>query len=364
LLGLALGCLAAGMVRHPTRINGWIPYATVGMAIVFFLDSAVSFPVGVFLGLIEAPLNFTYLDRLRREQRPVAFALRWAVILTAVLGTTVLWPILAEAGAFTRSEQFLVLALAAVLVSVAAWRLLLRDALEFFLSIFCIPLYRFRFYGPGANHVPRFGPLLVIANHGAYVDPFWLGKILPRHITPMMSSQFFDLPIVSWLMRRVERTIRVQESRYRQDAPELREAVARLDRGECVLLFPEGWVRRREDQLLRRFGQGVWRILHERPRTPVVACWIEGGWRSYTSFYNGPPGRGKPIDFLRTVSIALAMPGEVPPDVLADKNATRQYLMEAVVSLRRYLPHCDGPAADAVCITAAQVSALAEADPD
>ena len=70
--------------------------------------------------------------------------------------------------------------------------------------------------------------------------------------------------------------IRVEEARLRREVPQLHEAIATLDQGEVVLLFPEGSLRRREDRPLKLFGQGVWHILHQRPLTPVVVCWIEG----------------------------------------------------------------------------------------
>ena len=74
----------------------------------------------------------------------------------------------------------------------------------------------------------------------------------------MMSSKYYDLPIISFLMRNVIGAIRVQDSDYRHTAPELDEAVRRLDRGECVMIFPEGSLRRAEHHLLRNFHQGIW----------------------------------------------------------------------------------------------------------
>ncbi len=151
------------------------------------------------------------------------------------------------------------------------------------------PVYRIRSYGPGVFSCPRRGAVLVIANHASYLDPLWLAKILPRRVTPMMTSAFYDLPVLHWLMTAIVKAIRVEVSTFRREAPELKEGIAALDRGECLVIFPEGMLRRRDDQPVRHFGQGVWHILKERPTTPVIACWIEGGWRSYFSYYNGPP---------------------------------------------------------------------------
>src|SRR5439155_13114898 len=140
------------------------------------------------------------------------------------------------------------------------------------------PFYRIRAHGPGMGRIPLRGPLLVIANHAAYLDPLFVGKVVPRRLTPMMTSYFYDKPGVHFLMAHVLRPIRVEWTAFRRDVPELREAIAALDRGACLVIFPEAYLRRKADVPLRQFGQGVWRILRERPRTPVVALWIEGGW--------------------------------------------------------------------------------------
>src|SRR5262249_30186000 len=99
-------------------------------------------------------------------------------------------------------------------------------------------------YGPGVTKVPLRGPLLIVANHTAWFDPLWIAKVVPRRIIPMMGSDFYDLPVMSWVMRRIVGAIRVQTATFRREAPELQEAIAELDRGGCVVLFPEGRLRR------------------------------------------------------------------------------------------------------------------------
>ena len=59
-----------------------------------------------------------------------------------------------------------------------------------------------------------------------------------RDITPMMTARFYDLPVMGWLMR-VFGTIRVPDKALKKDAPEIQEAIAALDRGECVVSILE-----------------------------------------------------------------------------------------------------------------------------
>jgi 1-acyl-sn-glycerol-3-phosphate acyltransferase len=220
---------------------------------------------------------------------------------------------------------------------VTAWCVFLREWFEQIVEILLWPCYRIRLHGPGVRHVPERGPLIVIANHAAWLDPVWLIKALPRRLTPLMTSIYFDRPLLRWLMTYVVPAIRVQAGGFRRETPEIERAIQVLDRGEGVLLFPEGMVRRREDVLLRAFGRGTWRMLCERPSTPVVVCWIEGGWGSFTSYANGPPLRNKPLDWRRPIDIAVCEPLVLAPELLADQRATREVLWKACLDARRYL---------------------------
>jgi hypothetical protein len=96
-------------------------------------------------------------------------------------------------------------------------------------------------------------------------------------------------------------------------------------------------LKRKEEQWLRQFGQGVWRILRDRPATPVVVCWIEGGWGSYTSYFQGPPTVNKRMDWWRPIRIAMESPRRLDAALLADQRATRAYLMQACLDARKYL---------------------------
>src|SRR5262249_36766554 len=140
-------------------------------------------------------------------------------------------------------------ALAAVGAAVAWWALL-TPTLELFTQWLLTPMYHVRAAGPGADKLPRRGPLLFVANHAAWGDPFFVAWVTPRHVRPMMTSRFYDLPFIRWLMVHIVRAIRVQHGGFRREPPELNEAAAALGRGECVAIFPEGGMRRSGDRLI------------------------------------------------------------------------------------------------------------------
>jgi 1-acyl-sn-glycerol-3-phosphate acyltransferase len=352
-LGTALGSLLASVQGHPRRTLGLVPFATTGCAVALLLvywsagpalPRASSLLMGVMAGLIHAPLRSGYLAYVPPDARGNAMSLMNAAVYVATAALVVLLYLLLYVGWLTSpSSQLLFLGLLSVLGTAISWHYLLAHAFEQVLEVILWPIYRIHGHGPGRDRIPMTGPLLIVANHACYMDPLLLGKFVPRRMTPMMLSTFYDLPIIHWLMVHIIQAIRVPESRMRREAPELNEAIAVLRAGGCVLIFPEAILRRTEEVLLRPFGQGIWRILQEVPNTPVVACWIEGGWGSFYSHLNGPPMKNKPMDWWRRIDLVFAEPEVLSPEMLADREGTRNYLRQKVLECRQQLGLPTGP---------------------
>ncbi|MCZ2342835.1 MAG: 1-acyl-sn-glycerol-3-phosphate acyltransferase [Bacteroidales bacterium] len=335
-LGWLLGAVLAGwVIRHPFRVSGLIPLAAFfwmaatgyGMVTGTWIGWLLGIPAG---GIVVAALRFL---RAYGSQLPIPEILA-VVVAVALLPVLSRW--------HGQPEEIIrifgpVLFVLTGTITAAAGVFLRRPLVELVLEPPMRLAYRYRTAGPGVHQIPRTNPCIIIANHGAYLDPLFLAGVAPRPITPMMTSSFYDKPIIRQLMLYVFDTIRVPDVAMKRDTLEITEAIAALDAGKCLVIFPEGWLRRKEEQPLRRFGRGIWQILAARPDTPVISCWIEGGWGSYLSFHNGPPTRNKRPDFRHPITVSVAEPERVPAEVLADHMATRRFLMERVLLARRLL---------------------------
>jgi 1-acyl-sn-glycerol-3-phosphate acyltransferase len=342
-LGILLASPFAGLQNVARRGVGLLPFAALGAAMALWKlagEPEKFWPhiaLGASAGLASVPLWLAWQDRAPAEARGPAMALANAASSGAAIVLALLVTYLITSRVLTPTNLHRILAGLAVVAFVVSARLLLRPILEQILEVLLWPFYRIRARGPGVGQIPKQGPLLIVANHAAWLDPLWLGKVIPRRLIPMMTSRYYDLPVLHWLMINAGHAIRVPAAKFRREAPELVDAVAALDRGEALLIFPEGSMRRREETNLRHFGQGVWRILHDRPETPVLIAWIEGNWGSFTSYRGGPPGRGKRLDLWRRIDIALEVPRVLDAEMLADQRATRECLMRACLETRRYL---------------------------
>lgn len=342
--GVAIGSLLAGLQKHPRRMLGLVPMGGVGLTIGLGYVATGDKPdlwfcalVGAMAGFINVPLAACYQSVVPADARGNAMAVRNMAdyLCAAIVGIGM--TALTHVFDLTPSAQLWIIAGVSALATLAAIWIFLREILEQLVEVVFLLMYRFRSTGPGLETFPLKGPVIVIANHSAWMDPLWLAKVLPRSMTPMMTSVFLD----NWFMRLVMvylfEVIRVEASGFRRDVPELKIAVEALDEGKCVVIFPEGRMRRSEEQPLKMFGQGVWHILKERPNTPVVVCWIEGGWGSYFSYFNGPPTKDKSFDFFRDIAIAVGEPEVVDPEILCDQRKTRLYFMEKCGKLRELL---------------------------
>jgi 1-acyl-sn-glycerol-3-phosphate acyltransferase len=341
--GFGVGSIIVALQRQGYRTLGFVPPGAFGAALG--LSWAVwttslggpCFLVGFMAALIAIPLWARSLFEIPWSNRVRGLALLSLVIVIASSGLGGLLAWLHRVGSLNWHGQLVVLSLSGVVCAVITMVWWLRELVELVFEAILCPVYRVRARGPGLTTFPERGGVIVIANHAAWFDPLWLGKIMPRPLTPLMTSRYFDMRVLHWLMTHVVKAIRVPESTFRREAPELNEAIKILDQGDCLLIFPEGGMKRKPEQVLHPFGQGVWRILEQRPQTPVVPCWIEGNWGSSTSYCNGPPFKGKPLDWWRPINIGVGDAVRLSGELLKDQRETRQHLMEACLAARDHV---------------------------
>ena len=89
----------------------------------------------------------------------------------------------------------------------------------------------------GQEHVPRTGPLIIVANHQSNADPPVMVYAVPRPIFFMAKRSLFWGPVLSYLFRSVHV---YPVDRDGRDMDALRWAQRTLDSGKALLVFPEG----------------------------------------------------------------------------------------------------------------------------
>jgi 1-acyl-sn-glycerol-3-phosphate acyltransferase len=93
----------------------------------------------------------------------------------------------------------------------------------------------------GEENVPPSGPLIVAGNHDSMLDPFLLAAVIPLPMRYLGKSELWKVPGLGWWLDSVEA---IPVHRGRSDIAAIESAIAALEAGEVVGIFPEGGVKR------------------------------------------------------------------------------------------------------------------------
>ena len=200
-----------------------------------------------------------------------------------------------------------------------AWYGVLQQvARVLFVLVFGIRVYHRR-------RLPRRGGVLVVANHQSFLDPVLAAVGMPRPYHPMARESLFRLAPFRWLIRSL---YAFPVRRGRVDLGAVREALARLQAGAVVLMFPEGT--RTRDGSIGTLHGGPVRIA-VRAGVPLVPMVIDGAFEAWPRTALLPRPHTIRVACGRPVSAADAAAGE-PDEVMA---ALRRQMLGLQAELRR-----------------------------
>ncbi|PMB03646.1 hypothetical protein CEN49_22690 [Fischerella thermalis CCMEE 5273] len=89
----------------------------------------------------------------------------------------------------------------------------------------------------GAESFSHAGPLILVGNHVSYLDPFYLGAVLPKRVYFMAKKESFSTPFFQWILRSCGA---FPVDREKTDMNAIKTAIQHLRHGRIVGLFPEG----------------------------------------------------------------------------------------------------------------------------
>lgn len=160
----------------------------------------------------------------------------------------------------------------------------------------------------GVERIPASGPLIITPNHQTYADPPLVTIPVRRRVYYMAWGRLFEVPVFGRLIRLLRAfPVQIESS----DPRAAREAVRLLQRGQVVMIFPEG--ERSPDGAVQRFKPGAFRLAAS-VGAPVLPVTIAGGHHSW------PPGRALP----RPGKITITYHAPLNPDpALEPRRAAR-----------------------------------------
>jgi glycerol-3-phosphate dehydrogenase (NAD(P)+) len=139
-------------------------------------------------------------------------------------------------------------------------------------------LLYFRMRRLGREHVPG-GGVILAANHRSFLDPFAIGICVGRPVYFVAKRELFRNPLLGWFLNAMGA---FPVRRGQSDEESVQTALALLERGQAVVIFPEG-TRIRTGSLARpKRGVGRLALLSGKPVLPVAVTGSENarrGWR-------------------------------------------------------------------------------------
>ncbi len=98
-------------------------------------------------------------------------------------------------------------------------------------------LLYFRLDRTGRDHIPASGPVILAANHRSFLDPFVIGALTRRPVYYMAKRELFER---RWQVFVLGSLGAFPIDRGAGDEHAMSTARAILERGDCVVIFPEG----------------------------------------------------------------------------------------------------------------------------
>ena len=177
-------------------------------------------------------------------------------------------------------------------------------------------LWKFRAFG--LENIPRTGGVLLASNHESYLDPVLVAMVLPREMHFMARRTLFRNPafraiIAGYNAFAIERDT--------ADVKGVNSAIARLEAGNILLVFPEG-TRTENGSIGPMKSVGV---IAERAAVPIVPVLIQGAYDVWP--------KGRVIPRLGRISLVFGK-------ALSPENTTGDAIRDAVVGLKGELSGC------------------------
>lgn len=173
---------------------------------------------------------------------------------------------------------------------------------------------------------------IYIGNHSSHADFVLIWASLPPDLRtrtrPVAGADYWENgPVKRYIIHHVLRGVLIDRGHTSGAADPVDTIVAALDKGDSLILFPEG-TRNATDEILLPFKSGLYHVASRRRDVEIVPVWMENLGRVL------PKGETVPVPLLCSINFGAPLRLDPAEDKTAFLGRARKALLDLAASVR------------------------------